>query len=122
MPVETLTRFLSDPLVAPIYALAVVSLATFVLAIYRNVQQGSFDLHKTPQILDTLVVQKVFPLAIMGVAAYIVTDPATKSLITAAYAAGAAAAVLAEAKNLIDYIRTGTDGVPLAIAAKKPCD
>ena len=99
-----LTAFLNDPLVQPLWALCVVSLATFVLTVYRALQAGNFDVSKLPKILDSLVLSKVLPLAILGVAATSLSDPTTKDALTVAYLGGVIAAGAAEAKQLLDAV------------------
>ena len=103
---QAVSDFLQDPLVIPILSLMVVSALNFVLAIYRSLQNGSFDWHKLPQILDTLVLRKVVPLMILGAAAFFVTDSAAGTAMTAAYVTASGAALAAEVANLIKLATT----------------
>jgi uncharacterized membrane protein len=98
---EQINGFVNDPLVAPIYALLVISAIDFVLAVYRSIQQRVFDARKLPEILDSMVLSVVIPLAALGVASYFVTDPTAKSALTAAYVAGSAAALAGAVASLI---------------------
>lgn len=114
---ETITNamddFLHDPLVVPILSLFVVAGLNFLLAIYRSIQQGTFDWEKLPQILDTLVLKKVIPLMILGAAAFFVTDGTAGTAMTAAYMTGAVAALAAEVANLVKLVtQPSPDGGP----------
>lgn len=101
---DALKEFLQDPLVIPIVSLMVVSVANFALAVYRSLQSGTFDWHKVPQILDTLVLRKVLPLAILGATSFFVTDSAAATAMTAAYMTAAVAALASEVANLIKLV------------------
>ena len=104
---DAVTDFLRDPLVIPVVSLLIVAALNFVLAIYRSIQQGQFDWEKLPQLLDTVVVRKVFPLMILGAASFFVNEDAVGGALTVAYLTGATAALAAEVKALIDKA-TGT--------------
>ena len=104
---DALHQFLNSPAVAGIWSLLVIAGLSFVFAVYRSISGGYFDPHKLPQILDTLVVQKVFPLTILGVASYAVTDPTTQTALLVAYGAAYIAALAAEVQSLLDAV-TGT--------------
>ena len=104
---EEITRFVNDPLVAPIYALLVIGLLDFGLAVYRSVQQHVFDPRKLPEILDSMVLSVVIPLAALGVASFFVTDPAAKTALQAAYIAGAATALAGAVASLIRKVTGG---------------
>jgi len=117
---EQITQFINDPLVAPLYALLVIGLLDFALAIYRSIQQHVFDPRKLPEILDSMVLSVVIPLAALGVASFFVTDPTAKGALTAAYVAGATTALAGAVASLIRKV-TGSytattkaqdDGVP----------
>lgn len=101
---DLFATFLNDPLVQPLWAVMVVAFATFLLTVYRALGAGNFDLSTLPKILNTLVVQKVLPLAILGVAAVSVSDPTTKDALTVAYLGGAVAAAAGEVKQLLDAV------------------
>ena len=112
---DALTDFLSDPLVVPIIGLLVVAALNFALAVYRSIQQGQFDWAKLPQLLDTVVVKKVFPLMILGAAAFFVSDDIVGTGMTTAYVVAATAALAAEVAALIkkvtgEYTATVADG------------
>jgi uncharacterized membrane protein len=98
---EQITSFINDPLVAPLYALLVIGLLDFGLAIYRSIQQHVFDPRKLPEILDSMVLSVVIPLAALGVASFFVTDPTAKTALQAAYVAGAATALAGAVASLI---------------------
>ena len=101
---DLLTRFLNDPFVTPLWAVCVIALLTAVLTIYRALQAGNFDVAKLPKILESLVLAKVFPLALLGIAAVTVTDPVTRDALAVAYLGGAAAAAASETKQLFDAV------------------
>jgi len=98
---DQITGFINDPLVAPIYALLVISAVDFGLAIYRSIQQHVFDPRKLPEILDSMVLSVVLPLAALGVASFFVTDPTAKTALQAAYVAGSVAALTGAVASLI---------------------
>jgi hypothetical protein len=103
-----ITEFLRDPLVSLLWALAVLSLAVFVLTVWRSVQAGTFDVHKLPKLLDTLVLRKLVPLTVLGVAALAVADTVTRDVLVLAYLSGITAAAAAEARQLIDAVKGDT--------------
>jgi hypothetical protein len=82
---DWLTAFLADPMVAAIAPVIVLSLATFVLTVYRAAQDGTFDKSKLPKILDTLVVRRVLPLSILGIAAIATTVGPYQDALVALY-------------------------------------
>lgn len=97
-------QFINDPLVAPIYALLVISIVDFLLAVYRSIQQKVFDWRKLPEVLDSMVLSVVLPLAFLGAASFFVTDPTAKTGLQAAYVAGSAAALASAVAGLIKKI------------------
>jgi hypothetical protein len=97
-PIQT---FLSDPLVAPLYGLLVISIIDLLLGVYRSIQLHTFDFQKLPGILDATVLAKVIPLAALGVASFFVTDATAKTGLQAAYVAGAAAALAGAVQAII---------------------
>ncbi len=99
-----ISDFLNNPLVAPLYALLVLTVIDMLLGVYRSIQQGVFDWGKLPQILDSTVLQKVIPLMALGVASYFVTDGTAKTALEAAYIAGAVAALAGEVATLIQKV------------------
>lgn len=103
--IDALDRFVHDPAVIPLLTLAGLSFGTFLLAIYRNLRAGTFDWAKLPQILDTLVLRKLIPLITLAVVAYAATDDAVKTALMASYVTLAGAALAAELKNFLDYVR-----------------
>jgi hypothetical protein len=112
---QPIVDFLNNPLVAPIYALLVVAFADFLLGLYRSIQQGAFDWAKLPAILDSTVVALVFPLALLGVASFFVTDPTAKTGLQTAYVAGSVAALASAVVGLVKkiagaYVATRADG------------
>lgn len=104
---DQIKAFFNDPLVAPLFALLVLTGLDFLLGIYRSIQQHVFDWQKLPQILDTVVLSRVIPLAALGVAGFFVTEPAAKAGLQAAYIAGCAAALAAETAAFIEKITGG---------------
>ena len=98
---DQITKFLNDPLVAPLYGLLVIALIDMLLGVYRSVQNHVFDFQKLPGILDATVLQKVIPLAALGVAAFFVTDQTARAALQAAYVAGAVAALAAEVTAIV---------------------
>jgi hypothetical protein len=114
---DEVTKFLNDPLVAPLYGLLVLSLIDMLLGIYRSIQTKTFDFQKLPGILDSTVLQKVIPLAALGIAAFFITDGAAKGALQAAYVAGTVAALASEVTSVIRKV-TG-DYVPSTLAQDK---
>lgn len=104
---DQVATFLNDPLVAPLYALLVVALIDFLLGMYRAFQQGAFDWQKLPGVLDSTVLQKVVPLAALGAAAFLVTDPTAKTGLQAAYVIGCTTALAGEVASFIQKITGG---------------
>jgi hypothetical protein len=102
--VSQIQLFINDPLIAPIYAVLVLSGIDFLLAIWRSAQAKVFDITKLPQILDSLVLQKVIPLAALGAASFFVTDTAAKTGLNAAYLALAATVLAAEVASMISKV------------------
>jgi hypothetical protein len=98
---DQINQFINDPLVAPLYALLIISALDFVLAVYRSIQQKVFDFRKLPELLDSMVLSIIIPLAALGVASYFVTEGAAQTGLQAAYAAGCAAALAAAVASLI---------------------
>jgi hypothetical protein len=96
-----ITEFLNNPIVMPLWALGILSLAVFVLTVWRAIEGGQFDLSKLPKLLDTLVLKKLVPLAVLGITTYAVTDPVTRDGLIIAYSGGVVIAAAAEVKQLI---------------------
>ena len=101
---EQIEQFINDPLVAPIYALLVISLLDFALAIYRSIQQKVFDWRKLPEILDSMVLKVVIPLAALGVASFFVTEDVAQTGLQAAYVAGCATALAGAVASMIHKV------------------
>jgi hypothetical protein len=99
--VDQINQFINDPLVAGVYGILVLSLVDLILAIYRSIQGRVFDWTKLPQILDSVVLQKVIPLAALGVASFFVTDQTTKGALVVAYTGLAASVLAAEVRAII---------------------
>jgi hypothetical protein len=102
--VNQIQEFLNNPFVAGIYGVLVLALIDFALGIYRSIQGGVFDWQKLPKILDSVVLQKVIPLAALGVAGYFMTDQATKSVLLVAYSGLVLTVLAAEVNSLIKKI------------------
>ena len=101
---QPVVDFLSNPLVAPLWGILVLALVDLLLGVYRSIQAGQFAWEKLPQTLDTVILARIIPLAAMGVAAYLMTDPATKTALTTAYVGLSAAVLAAQLKTLIDKL------------------
>jgi hypothetical protein len=101
---DQISQFINDPMVSLLYSILLIALVDFALGIYRAVQSGVFDWLKLPQILDSVVLQKVFPLAGLGVAAFFVTSPEAKSGLQAAYLGLAATVMAAEVRAIISKV------------------
>lgn len=100
---QQLSSFLSDPIViAPLLTLVVLAIANFLFAIYRTIQDGTFDSSRLPQVLDTLVLRKVFPLCILGIAIKATASPEVAGILVTAYAGLSAASIAAEVRQLVD--------------------
>lgn len=95
-------EFLQGPLVAPLYGLLVVATLGALLGMYRAYQQGTFDWKKVPGILDTTVLRKVVPLAILGIAHASVGAGTAEVGLLAAYSGATVAAYSAEIAALIE--------------------
>jgi hypothetical protein len=104
---DAVTQFLNDPLVAPLYGLLVVAVIGMLLGIYQSARQGAFDWKKLPGILDGTVLQKMIPLAALGIASFFVSDAASKTGMQVAYGGLVAAAYAAEIKSLIEKVTGG---------------
>jgi hypothetical protein len=101
---DAITRFFNDPLVIPIWGLGVLSVAIMLLTIWRAIEAGQFDVHKLPQILDTMVFKKLVPLAIIGISAKLVTDGLVSDGLIVAYTGGCASVLAAEVKDLVNAV------------------
>jgi hypothetical protein len=122
---EQIHQFINDPLVAPLYALLVISVLDMLLGIYRSIQQHVFDWQKLPSLLDTTVLTKVIPLAALGAASFFVTDQTAGDALKVAYVGGAAAALAAEVAAFISkaagsYVATPSKPVPAPAPAPVP--
>lgn len=108
----TIETILADPLVGALGAVALLSLATFTLTVYRCFSAGTFDLRKLPRVLDTLVLRRIVPLGILLVAASLAPEGLSRDGLLAAYVAGAAATAASELAQLLALVRkTGIPGV-----------
>ena len=101
---QPIIDFLNNVNVVPIYTVLVLAVCDFLLGVYRSIQGGVFDWQKLPAILDSVVLQKVVPLFVLGVAAWMVTDGAAKTALNAAYVALTAAVLASEVSALIDKV------------------
>jgi hypothetical protein len=101
---DQIAEFLNNPLVAPIYALLIITLVDFLLGVFRSIQQKVFDWAKLPEVLNSTVLEKVVPLAALGVASYFVTEDAAQAALQAGYIALAAAALAAEVAGFLKKI------------------
>lgn len=106
---DQIAQFLNDQAVVGLWSIVVVALLDFGLGVIQSIRQGVFDFKKLPQVLDSVVLQKVIPVAVLGVAAFFVTDQTQKSVLLAAYGASTAAVLVALVKSLLEKINiTGT--------------
>ena len=103
---DAIAQVLNDPLVVPLYGLLAVSVIGMLLGMYRAYQQGTFDWKKVPGLLDSTVLQKIIPLALLGVASFFMAD-AAKTGMQAAYAGLVATAYAGEIKSLIEKVTGG---------------
>ena len=111
---DWLTMFLADPMVMALAAVALLSLATFVLTIYRAISGGTFDATKVPKILDTLVLRRLVPLGILGITAYAAPAGIAHDGLLAAYFGGVAATAASELAQLLALVRdTGIPDIPM---------
>lgn len=101
---DQVSEFINNPLVVGVYSILVLSLIDLALAIWRSIQDRVFDLQKLPQLLDTVVLRKVVPLAGLGVASYFVTEPSARSALSAAYTGLALTVVAAEVQAILTKI------------------
>ena len=101
---EQIETFLNDPLVAPLYGLLIVTGLDFLLGVFRSIQQKVFDWQKLPEVLNSTVLEKVVPLAALGVASFFVTDSTAQTGLQAAYVAGSAAALAGAVASFIQKI------------------
>ena len=103
-------EFFTSPLVAPMVALIILVILNTVLRIFAGSMPGwpgEFDWQKTPQFLKTAVLDKLFPLLLLGVAAYLFptvdivgVDLDLSVFLNTMYIGGVAFAIIAEAAQL----------------------
>ena len=105
---DQISAFLHDQTVVGLWGVLIVALADFLLGVVQSIRAGVFDWQKLPQILDSVVLQKVIPLAVLGVVAFFMTEPTQKSVLLLAYGGGCAAVLVAEVNSLIKKA-TGVD-------------
>jgi len=112
--VDEFRAFLADPMVAALVVVAALSLATFALTVYRSVSDGTFDATKLPRIVDTLVLRRLVPLGILGIAAIVAPAGVTHDGLVAAYLAGAAVTAASELTQFLAALRdTGLPELPM---------
>lgn len=99
-----MNEFLAGPLVAPLYGLLVVSALGMALGIYRSIQQDVFDPKKLPGILDSTVLRKIVPLAVLGIAAASTAAGPAQTGLLAAYTGATLTAYAAEVTALIEKV------------------
>ena len=93
--------FSTNPIIAALFALAVVGLANFVVAVYQSLRNGSYDPHLLPVVLDTLVLQKLIPLTALGFVAWVATAGSLTAYIgDVGFTGGVGLAILAEVNDL----------------------
>ena len=110
---DWLVTFLADPMVSALAVVAVLSLATFVLTIYRSLSAGTFDWSKLPRIIDTLVLRRLVPLGILGITAFLAPSGIVHDGVLAAYVGGAAATGASELAQFLALLRdSGIEGIP----------
>lgn len=111
---DWLTNFLADPMVMALAAVAIVSLGTFAVTVYRSISGGMFDWAKLPKILDTLVLRRLVPLGVLGITAYTAPVGITHDALLAAYFLGAAATAASEVAQFFAALRdAGLPGIPM---------
>jgi hypothetical protein len=101
---EQIQAFFNDPAIVGIWGVLVVALVDFGLGVYQSIRAGVFDWQKLPQVLDTVVLQKVIPLALLGIAAFFVTEPTQKQVLLLAYGGFALATLTALVNSLIKKV------------------
>lgn len=107
---ERLQLFLNDPIVSIIWVLLVLSFLNFLYAVYIAFKTDTFDANKLPRILRTLVLERVFPLIIFGIAVKTVTGDPGSEITLASYFSLGAIAIAGEAKQLYDNVTGKTEG------------
>jgi hypothetical protein len=101
---DVITQFFNDPLVIPIWGLGVLSVAVMLLTIWRAIEAGQFNVSRLPQLLDTMVLKKLVPLAVLGISAKLVTDGVVSDGLILAYTGGCATVLAAEVKDLVNAV------------------
>jgi hypothetical protein len=101
---DQIHNFINDPLVVGVYGILVLSLVDFGLGVYRSIRERVFDWQKLPQILDSVVLQKVIPLAALGVAAFFVTDSNAHQALVLAYSGLSLTVLAAETQAIITKV------------------
>jgi len=116
---QPIADYLNDPLVAPLWGILVIALVDMILGVYRSIQARAFDWQKLPQMLDSTVLQKVIPLAALGITAFFMTDGTARTAIEAAYVAGCGAALASAVAAIIGKV--GGSYVATTKAQDKGC-
>lgn len=106
---DQIKEFFNDPAIVGLWSIVVVALIDFALGVIQSIRQGVFDFKKLPQVLDSVVLQKVIPVAALGVAAFFVTDETQKAVLLSAYGIFSLGVLAALVKSLLEKVGvTGT--------------
>lgn len=107
---EQVNEFLANPMVAPLWLFIILAVLNFALKVFASAKPGwpgNFDWGKLPQVLDTMVLRKVIPLAALGIATYFAPtvsvagiDFNVSTALSAMYLGGCAVAILGELGTL----------------------
>ena len=111
---DAFRQFLADPMVQALVAVAVLSLGTFVLTVYRSISGGTFDAAKVPKIIDTLILRRLVPLSVLGIAALATPAGVTHDALVLAYLGGALVTAASELTQFLTALRdTGLPELPM---------
>jgi hypothetical protein len=110
---DILRQFANDERALALWTLLVVGFANFIIAIWRSRPvdwggDGTFDVHRLPKFLDSLVFRQALPLLVLGVTAML-TSPEISAALWGIYGTGVAAAIAAQVADL----RSNWEGMPL---------
>jgi hypothetical protein len=105
---DQIQAFAHDPAIVGIWGVLIVALADFALGVIQSIRAGVFDVQKLPQVLDTVVLKKVLPLAILGVLAFLMTEPTQKQILLLAYSGFALSSLAALVTSIIKKV-TGAE-------------
>lgn len=106
---DQVQTFLNDPAIFGIWSILAVAFIDFLMGVIDSFRQGVFDLKKLPQVFDSVVLRKVLPVAAIGVAAFLITEPTQKGILLTTYGVSCLAVLSGLVKSLIEKFGvTGT--------------